>query len=71
MSKVCRNESLNLFPKIKCQHYQFEIDTDCLHEECLWSHLQGFVWKLFVGPLLQFDVYSGVKGTRIHCLGSR
>lgn len=69
MSKVCCNESLNLFPKIKCQHCPFEIRMDCLHERV--SHLQGFVWKLFVGPLLQFDVYSGVKGTRIHCLGSR
>lgn len=32
MSKVCRNESLNLFHKIECQHYQFEIHMDCLHE---------------------------------------
>lgn len=29
------------------------------------------MWKLLVGPLLELDVYSGVKGTRVHCLGSR
>lgn len=31
MSKDCRNESLNLFHKIKCQHYQLEIHV-CMKE---------------------------------------
>lgn len=66
MSKDCRHGSLNLFDKMTCRLYQFEMNTDCLHE----SYLQGFVWKLFVGPLLQFDVYGGVKGARVHSLGS-
>lgn len=29
------------------------------------------MWKLLVGPLLELDIYGGVKGTRVHCLGSR
>lgn len=29
------------------------------------------MWKLLVSPLLQLDVYSCVKGPRVHCLGSR
>lgn len=34
-------------------------------------YLQCFVWKLLVSPLLELDVYGGVKGTRVHCLSSR
>lgn len=34
-------------------------------------HLKGLVWELLVGPLLEFNVYGGVKGARVHCLGSR
>lgn len=34
-------------------------------------YLQCFVWKLLVGPLLELDVYGGVKGTRVRCLSSR
>lgn len=41
------------------------IKADNLH------YLQCFVWKLLVGPLLELDVHSGVKGTGVHCLGSR
>lgn len=29
------------------------------------------MWKLLVSPLLELDVYGGVEGTRVHCLGSR
>lgn len=29
------------------------------------------MWKLLVSPLLELDVHGGVKGTRVHCLGSR
>lgn len=29
------------------------------------------MWELLVSPLFELDVYSGVKGTRVHCLGSR
>lgn len=34
-------------------------------------YLQCFVWELLISPLLEFDIHSGVKGTRVHCLGSR
>lgn len=37
---------------------------------CFVSHLKSFVRELLVSPLFKFDVYSGVKGARVHCLGS-
>lgn len=40
------------------------IETDSMYLQC-------FVWKLLVSPLFELNVHSGVKGTRIHGLGSR
>lgn len=44
----------------------------CAHSWRRVSHyLQRFVWQLFVRPLLQFNVYSGVEGSRVRGLSSR
>lgn len=40
------------------------------HRNTKRSHLKSFVRELLVSPLFKFDVYSGVKGARVHCLGS-
>lgn len=45
------------------------IMTICIKKRL--RYLQCFVRKLLVGPLLEFDVYGGVKGAGVHCLGSR
>lgn len=34
----------------------------------VWRYLQCFVWQLFVCPLLQFNIYGGVEGSRVRGL---
>lgn len=45
--------------------------TSCIETDREPLYLQCFVWKLLVSPLFELNVHSGVKGTRIHGLGSR
>lgn len=44
MFKDCQIRSLNLFDKIKLQHYQCELHTNICVKQCSQSYLQCFVW---------------------------
>lgn len=48
------------------------VPQNCWHKfQPVLHYLQCFVWELFVCPLLEFNIYCGVEGARVHGLSSR